>query len=219
MNPFEDRGVALRYERWYETAGQTADVREKKLLARLLRTFPAARSILEIGCGTGHFTRWFSAQGYGVVGIDASPAMLVEAKRRDTIPYILGDAHHLPFDDQCFDIVSFVTTLEFLADPERALREALRVARRGLLLGVLNRHSLFTRRYRRTHKASWQGVRFFTPRELSRLLQIAAEGCDLRLLWRTTLWPFPWLGDLPLPWGGFIGMAAHVAACDSRQIA
>ena len=30
------------------------------------------------------------------------------------------------------------------------------------------------------------------------------------VVWRTTLWPIPGLRELPLPWGGFIGMAVHL---------
>ena len=56
-NPFDDPAVAARYEDWYSGPGQRADALEKSLLKGLLADFPGARTVLEVGCGTGHFTR------------------------------------------------------------------------------------------------------------------------------------------------------------------
>jgi len=51
--------IAAHYEAWYETPqGQQADQQEKSLLRRLMEVFPGVRTVLEIGCGTGHFIRW-----------------------------------------------------------------------------------------------------------------------------------------------------------------
>ena len=55
---------------------------------------------------------------------------------------VLGDAHALPFGDAAVDLALFVTTLEFLEHPATALREAVRVSRRGLVVLALNRWSL-----------------------------------------------------------------------------
>lgn len=52
---------APKYEAWYATLrGQRVHRAERALLEWLLAAFPQARSVLEIGCGTGHFTRWFA---------------------------------------------------------------------------------------------------------------------------------------------------------------
>jgi len=40
-------------------------------------------------------------------------------------------------------------------------------------------------------------------------MQAAGERL-LSVRWRTTLWPIPHLPDLPVPWGGFIGLSAHL---------
>ncbi|MBN1135320.1 MAG: hypothetical protein JXM73_01975, partial [Anaerolineae bacterium] len=58
VNPFANLGLASGYEAWYETTGRRADRLEKALLKQLLARFPQASSLLEVGCGTGHFTRW-----------------------------------------------------------------------------------------------------------------------------------------------------------------
>jgi len=96
--------------------------------------------------------------------------------------------------------------LEFLPGPAGALAEALRVARQGLILGVLNRHSLLGRQLQQEGGPTWGAAHFYTPAELDRLLRQAGAGRQVETFRRTTLWPV-WPGDLPLPWGGFIGMA------------
>jgi ubiquinone/menaquinone biosynthesis C-methylase UbiE len=208
-NPFTNPTIVAGYEAWYETSGRRADRLEKALLRRLLAGFSRACTLLEVGCGTGHFTRWFGEQGLQAMGLDLSPPMLAEAVRLGGPPCVLGDALALPFLDGAFDLVALITTLEFVTDPVQVLAEATRVARHGLILGVLNRQSLLAWRRERSGEALWQMARFFTPTELIRLVQQAAAGTRVKIVWRTTLWP-GWLGELPLPWGGFIGMAVSM---------
>jgi len=210
-NPFVDPRVAADYECWYKTVGRRAGRLEKALLAKLLALFPEAKTVLEIGCGTGHFTRWFASRGLRTVGLEASWAMLAEARRRCTGSLIMGDALRLPLRTDCCDVVVMITTLEFLGEPIRALREALRVAQRGLILGVLNRRSRMGERLRRGGGPIWGTAHFYTPGELARIVQMALDGRHAAVTHRTTLWPL-WPRDLPLPQGGFIGMAVRPAA-------
>ncbi len=209
-NPFDVPDVAARYEDWYSGAGRSADRLEKGLLAKLLASFPAARTALEIGCGTGHFSRWLSDRGFQVTGLDCSQAMLAEARRRNGLTYVSGDALELPYPDGAFDLALLITTLEFVADPVRALREAVRIARQGVILGVLNRWSLLALKRRWSGKRPWSAARFFGPQELAGLVRAAAGSRFRQARWRTTLFPLGWPTDLSLPWGGFIGLAAFL---------
>jgi len=202
--------VARRYGQWYAGEGRRADILEKELLAKLLDRFTNAHTILEVGCGTGHFTRWMAKRGLEAVGLDISEPMLSEARRLDGPNYLSGDALSLPFADRSYDVTALVTALEFLPDPARALAEAVRVARRGVLLGVLNRWSLLALRYRLSGKAMWRSARFFGPWELAKLARESAGRRTRTIHWRTTLWPIPGVRDLPLPWGGFIGVAMQL---------
>jgi len=134
-----DQDVAAHYEDWYRTPqGRRADELEKAVLGWLLDRFSRPDTVLEVGCGTGHFARWLGELGLTAVGVDLSAAMLAEAQALDSIPLVRGNAYRLPFADGAFDLVALVTTLEFLEQPEEALAEALRVARCGVVLGVLN---------------------------------------------------------------------------------
>ena len=80
-----------------------------------------------------------------------------------------------------------ITTLEFLPEPVQALTEMLRVARRGIILGVLNAKSSLGKQYRNTGGPIWEAANFFTPDELKRLIRDVGQ--QAIITWRTTLWP------------------------------
>lgn len=205
--------AASRYEAWYTTPrGQRTDWAERKLLEWLLRQFPNARSILEVGCGTGHFASWFASQGLEVVGLDRSPAMMAELHRQTpTLPVILGDAHQLPFQNQAMDVIAFVTTLEFLDHVELAVAEAIRVARQGVILIVLNRLSSggLSRRFGSQMRGSLLGqARDYSVGTLRRLIRRGGGKHIRHLTWRCTLFPVGlWSLQAPIPFGDVIGMA------------
>lgn len=212
--PVFDGQVASHYEAWYLTPeGLRADKLEKASLRRLLECFPQARSVLEVGCGTSHFTRWLREEGLFAVGLDLSTQMLAEAQQLDSLPLVQGDAYRLPFTDGAFDLVAFVTALEFLDRPQQALAEALRVAQRGLLLGVLNRWSWLglKRRLAELFRPTvYHDAHFYGVGELKRLLKSVA-GEKAHLVWHTNLFPLECgCTQLALPWGGFIAMALLV---------
>ena len=83
-----DESIASGYESWYGTAeGKRAGSAEKAALRNLLGCLPGADTILETGCGTGHFTRWFAEQGLIATGMDNSSAMLAHTRGLDGIPF------------------------------------------------------------------------------------------------------------------------------------
>jgi len=118
-----------KYEAWYASPqGQRVGRAERKLLEWLLQKIPNAESALEIGCGTGHFTVLLADEGLSVTGLDRAPATIAALRRfHPDIPAVLGDAHRLPFPDDAVDVSVFITTLEFLEQPDVALTEAILV--------------------------------------------------------------------------------------------
>jgi len=90
-----------------------------------------ARSILEIGSGLGLLAEQIAAlvPQSEVWGLEYSPAQLVAAgdHRRPNLHFLQGDAHRLPFQDECFDVVYCRYVLEHVADPVRVLKEVHRV--------------------------------------------------------------------------------------------
>jgi ubiquinone/menaquinone biosynthesis C-methylase UbiE len=207
---------AARYEGWYASPrGRRADRAERALLERLLAPFGAARSALEVGCGTGHFTRWLAGRMPHVVGLDRAPAMLAEASRHHPrLLLVQGDAHHLPIRGRSVDLSVFVLTLEFLDDPAGALAEAVRVTRRGLVVVALNRWSLggFSRRWGRDARRPLLGQARDVTLAALRGLASAAAGPRLRALrWASALFLDGLVGPRAgMPLGGVIGVAMEL---------
>jgi SAM-dependent methyltransferase len=96
-------------------------------------------SVLDLGCGHGAvFDRLAAKVGAAghITGLDASRALLAEARRRCEARALHaalheGDAHRLPFDDVAFDAARADRLLIFLRDPAAALAELARVTRYG----------------------------------------------------------------------------------------
>ena len=146
MSPVFDRNSAERFDWWRRTPeGQRALDLELGLIKRVLRP-QVGDSVLDVGCGPAFHLRKFRDWNMRPVGIDASEAMVEFAQQRVGfhIPVFHGDAANLPFEDRSFDIVLFNTSLEFIDSPDSALREAVRVARKKLMIVILNACSLLS---------------------------------------------------------------------------
>jgi ubiquinone/menaquinone biosynthesis C-methylase UbiE len=169
-------GAAERYDQWYETArGAVYDRLEKKAIGRLLPNGGGTKKLLEIGCGTGHWSAFFSANGYHVTGVDVSEDMLMKARQKGirNCRYEAADAHDLPFGAGRYDVVGAIATLEFVRQPGRVIAEMVRCARKHsgqLLLGVLNALSSANQERRQRKDSPYASAHFFSPEELMGLL-------------------------------------------------
>ena len=97
----------------------------------------AGDRLLDVGCGSGELCRLARSRGATVSGLDASAPMIDAA--RAVVPDAdlrRGDMAHLPWDDDCFDVVSGVNSFQFADDYDVPLREAVRVLRPGGRLAV-----------------------------------------------------------------------------------
>ncbi len=208
-----------RYENWYSSPkGVFVDLLEKKVISSLCAVKQDDR-VLEIGCGTGHFTRYFKELGTKVTGLDTSYEMLKtarDASKGMELHFNSGDAYELPFPDGSFDLTAMITTLEFISSPAKALKEAFRVSRGRVFLGILNRNSLLARKRKKSGKDIWEQARFYTLKDIKHLL-----GNGLKLRWRSVLflplldsklffaarlWLEERLSFSRLPFGAFIGI-------------
>lgn len=106
-NPFDDIAIAANYEQWYLGEGLYADKEEKNVLAWVLKKFSDPKTMLEVGCGTGHFSRWFETLNLIVTPLDISMKMINEARNENHLNYLVGDAVGLPFSANSFDVVTF----------------------------------------------------------------------------------------------------------------
>jgi hypothetical protein len=103
-----------------------------------------------------------------VVGLDLDPEWVDVARARDPgrSHWVVADAQRLPFPDHRFDRVMSITALCFVADERLVVREMVRVARRRVVLGLQNRHSLlWWQKGRCGGQGAYRGARWHTARE------------------------------------------------------
>src|SRR5947209_1133788 len=71
----------------------------------------AGEKVLDVGCGTGVVAITAARRGARVCGLDLTPALLEHARENEKIAacgpieWIEGDAEHLPYADESFDVV------------------------------------------------------------------------------------------------------------------
>jgi len=215
------------YEAWYSTAkGRYVDRLEKRIISDMCRIKPGDK-VLEIGCGTGHFSAYFTELGARVTGIDTSPDMLHTARDRFgdlEIDFSAGSAYKLPFEDGSFDLVAMITTLEFISDPAKALEEAFRVSKGRVFLGALNKNSLLATKRKKSEKKIWQEARFYSLEELFGLLGSGAKIeyrpaiflplFDSNVLFGARMWIEDLLSRLNMSGGAFLGILAEKSKTD-----
>jgi len=99
---------------------------------------PASR-VLEVGSGLGLLAYRVAraADGVRVVGVELSPAQIVQAVRSDRVTYVEADAHALPLGDGAFDLAYTRYVLEHVRRPTAVLLEMYRVLRPGGRVAVL----------------------------------------------------------------------------------
>jgi len=166
---------AEEYNQWYETPrGRWIAQREVELLVGDLMPRPG-ESLLDVGCGTGFFTHELADRVAGqVVGVDINQGWVEYARRAGgaRASYAVADARVLPFRDASFDLVVSITALCFITDELAAVREIVRVTRRRLVLGLLNRRSLlWLQKGQAGGHGGYRGAHWHTVREARSLLR------------------------------------------------
>lgn len=219
-----DREEAARYSSWARgEMGQAMDRWLESCLPGLLRFHPRER-VLDIGSGLGSHMLILKKMGLDVTGVDASPYMIQRARERvgQGCELRAGLAEDLPFDDNSFDLSVMVNTLEFLEDPLQVLREAGRVTRRAVFIGVLNSVSwsgLMRRLSIRPPSPPMDHCRYFNLWELKGLMRRALG--DVPIRWQSSSSLKPFVGRVcrmvsgsghepSLPFGAFLGISADV---------
>jgi ubiquinone/menaquinone biosynthesis C-methylase UbiE len=147
MGHIFDIHLAKAYENWCRSPkGLRMELFIEKMISDTLKPFKH-ESVLDVGCGSGNHLLLASRHGLDITGIDASPYMLSLAKNRlgDKCELKKAKANDIPYEDNEFDLVFLINTMEFIDDPLSALEEAGRVAKRGVFMVTFNSISRYCR--------------------------------------------------------------------------
>ena len=121
------------YDRYASLLSFGQDPRWRRFLVSRIDA-GAGDTVLDVATGTGAVARELIRQtGCTVVGLDQSPEMLSEARRRlgPDVRVVEGSAEQLPFADASFQGLTFTYLLRYVDDPAATLRELARVVQPG----------------------------------------------------------------------------------------
>jgi len=128
------------YDRYARLLSFGQDPRWRRFLVSRIPAGPDD-IVLDVATGTGAVALELVRQkGCSVVGVDQSPEMLDEARRRKTerIRLVEAPAGELPFEDGSFDGLTAAYLLRYLDDLPAGLSELARVLRPGATAALLD---------------------------------------------------------------------------------
>jgi len=114
---------------WESPAGKVRWARRVKMLTDFIQ--PGC-SLLELGCGTGYFTKEIAVTKANIVAIDISPELLAIAQTdvtAENVTFRAENAYDMSFEDNRFDYVTGSSVLHHL-DIKKALSEIYRVLKK-----------------------------------------------------------------------------------------
>jgi demethylmenaquinone methyltransferase/2-methoxy-6-polyprenyl-1,4-benzoquinol methylase len=121
------------YDRYASLLSFGQDPRWRRFLVSRTQAGPAD-TVLDVATGTGAVAaELIHRKRCVVVGLDQSPEMLAQARRRlpASVRLVEGDADHLPFPDASFAALTFTYLMRYVDDPGATLVELARVVRPG----------------------------------------------------------------------------------------
>ncbi|ARK31060.1 class I SAM-dependent methyltransferase [Halalkalibacter krulwichiae] len=103
------------------------------------------KTILDVGCGTGRLLERGINEAEFLHGIDLSEAMIKKChslfsqyKSKANYQFQVGDAYHLPLENERTDIALSTCVMFLLPQPEKGIMEMLRVLKKGGKVVMLN---------------------------------------------------------------------------------
>src|SRR5918993_2332517 len=136
----------LRYTVWapaYDAMARAAGFDSARRLSIERLRLASGDRVLLVGAGTG-LDLDFLPSNVRVTAIDVTPAMLKHLERRavgmgQSVTARIMDARQLAFPDSSFDAVVLHLILAVMPEPERGLREAVRVLTPGGRIAVFDK--------------------------------------------------------------------------------
>jgi SAM-dependent methyltransferase len=129
--------VSTRYDQLGIGYNRTrmADPGIGQILQRLLGGLTPGTPVLDLGCGTGNYTRLLAAAGLAMTGVDPSEVMLKAARARSSaVRWVKAGGEALPFPAGTFAGAVSTQTVHHFPDPLAVFKEVRRVLSTGRLV-------------------------------------------------------------------------------------
>lgn len=164
-----------------------------RILLQQVRQLDGIESVLDVGCGEGFTLEMLRKQKIGkkLVGIEyLDTAIKIGKKVHPKIEFKQGTIYELPYKDKTFDLVICTEVLEHLEEPEKALKELVRVSKKYCVISVPNEPFFMSANFLRGKNFSRWGndiehIQHWTAIGFKRFV-----GKYLRV--RSISLPFPW---------------------------
>ena len=131
-------------------------------------------NILDIGCGPGYFVDALTQKGFNATGIDIESKFIKFAKNNLSGNFLFANALKLPFKDKQFNTVFIRNVLEHIDNDLLAIKEALRVGNRVVVIVPHKTPDNLTKRgVHFIHYQDHSHLRNYTHKSLSELINTA----------------------------------------------
>ncbi len=162
-NPFDL--FTDEYENWFN---ENELIFQSELLA-LKQVIPVGKEGVEIGIGSGIFAKNLDIK----FGIDPSEKMLNYATDRK-LTVRKGVAENLPYNDKSFDFAAFITSICFVENPDKAIKEAHRIIKdKGdIIIAFIDKESSLGKSLESEKEKSkfYRHAKFYSVNELTSMI-------------------------------------------------
>jgi ubiquinone/menaquinone biosynthesis C-methylase UbiE len=143
VQAFDERAVSYESGRHGQLHQEISD----RVVELALSRVPAARRVLDVGCGTGYVLRQFAARlpsAGEFLGVDPAPKMIEVARAASSderLNFMRGTAELLPAGESAYDLVVSTTSFDHWTDQAAGIRECARALAPGGTLVLTDQFS------------------------------------------------------------------------------
>lgn len=165
------------------TDNKISDYKIKEIIPHI-----SGKKVLDIGCGPGHLVDILSKKGFDSFGIDSTPSFINYAKKNKKGTFKIGNANKTQFKSKEFDTVILKSVLEHLKDDKIALKEALRIGKKIII--IVPQKTSFKLKKRGliySHYQDKSHLRNYTKKSLTKLI----NSCNAKIIKLIPIEPLP----------------------------
>ncbi len=167
------------YNNYWKTRGSTKYCQRYEIFANWIKD---GASVLDVGCGDGYFGEYLTKEKKNIkyLGCDISEEALKIAKQRGLSTLLLDAVNGGlgAFKDNSFDVVVMSEFVEHIINSEEILKEAARIAKKGVLISTPNvAHIrsrvalLFGRFPKQWAIAPWEHLRYWSAIDFAEIIK------------------------------------------------